>query len=59
MAASSLAGPDGASIPAQSPLNRIGTPEEIASIVLWLATDAPAFMTGAVVDANGASYLRT
>jgi 3-oxoacyl-[acyl-carrier protein] reductase len=59
MAAPSVAGPEGASIAAQSPLNRLGTPEEIAAIVLWLATDAPAFMTGAILDANGASYLRT
>jgi NAD(P)-dependent dehydrogenase (short-subunit alcohol dehydrogenase family) len=59
MAALSVNGPDGASIAAQSPLNRLGTPEEIAAIVLWLATDAPAFMTGAIIDANGASYLRT
>ena len=40
------------------PLGRVATPDEVAGIVTWLALDAPASMTGAVVDANGASYVR-
>lgn len=40
------------------PLGRIATPEEIASIVSYCALDAPESMTGAVIDANGASYVR-
>ena len=59
MAAPHLASPEGPLIAAQSPLNRVAAPEEIASIVLWLAAEAPAYMTGAIIDANGASYLRT
>ena len=34
------------------------SPGEVAAVVSWLATDAPAWVTGAVLDANGASYLR-
>jgi 3-oxoacyl-[acyl-carrier protein] reductase len=58
MAADSLAA-DGAGIRGQSPLDRVATPEEIAQVVLFLAASRNAFMTGAIVDVNGASYLRT
>ena len=40
------------------PLGRVATPEEIASIIAFCALDAPASMTGAVIDANGASFVR-
>ncbi|MEA3012254.1 MAG: 3-oxoacyl-[acyl-carrier protein] reductase [Sphingomonadales bacterium] len=40
------------------PLGRPATPEEIAETVRWLAIDAPASATGAVIDVNGASYVR-
>lgn len=43
----------------QSPFNRVALPEEIAKIVLFFAGEAPEFMTGCIVDINGASYLRT
>lgn len=59
MATEYLQGPDGDAVRAQSPFNRIATPDEMADIALFLATDAPAYMTGAIIDANGASYLRT
>jgi NAD(P)-dependent dehydrogenase (short-subunit alcohol dehydrogenase family) len=36
-----------------TPMNRMGKPEEIASIVLFLASDASSLMTGAVVAADG------
>ncbi len=49
----------GDGIRSQSPLNRVGTPEEIAETVAFLASSAPVFMTGGVIDINGASYLRT
>lgn len=58
MARYALDGPQGADIKAQSPLNRAAQPEEIAGIVAWLASDAPAYLTGCIIDANGASYLR-
>jgi 3-oxoacyl-[acyl-carrier protein] reductase len=53
-----MASRGGAKILADIPLGRIATPEEIAETVRWLATDAPASATGAVIDVNGASFVR-
>lgn len=53
-----LEGPVGAGIKAQSPLNRAAQPEEIAGLVGYLAAEGPEFLTGCIVDINGASYLR-
>jgi len=54
-----LRGPEGDAIRSQSPLGRVATPEEVARTVAFLASEAPEFMTGAIVDVNGASYLRS
>ena len=43
---------------ADIPLGRVAQPEEIASIARYCALDAPASMTGAALDANGASFVR-
>ncbi len=43
---------------ADIPLGRVAEPNEIAAIAAFCALDAPASMTGAVLDANGASYVR-
>lgn len=59
MATSHLEGPDGAAILAQHPLGRVTRTEEIANTAVYCALDAPAAMTGCVIDVNGASYLRT
>jgi len=59
MASSLLNGPQGAGIRAQSPLGRVATAKEVARTVGFLASDAPDFMTGAILDVNGASYLRS
>lgn len=59
LAAARLAGPDGAGIRAQSPLNRVAQPEEVARTILFLGAEAPEFLTGCIVDVNGASYLRS
>ncbi len=40
------------------PLGRVGRPEEIAALVSFLASGDTAYLTGAIFDANGASYLR-
>jgi acetoacetyl-CoA reductase len=44
-------------IVAQIPVGRLGKADEIASLVVYLASDNAAFMTGAVVSANGAQYM--
>jgi 3-oxoacyl-[acyl-carrier protein] reductase len=38
---------------AQTPLARMGTPQEVASVVCMLASDAASFVHGAHVDVNG------
>jgi 3-oxoacyl-[acyl-carrier protein] reductase len=43
---------------ADIPLGRVAMPAEVAEMVRWCALDAPASMTGAVLDVNGASYVR-
>jgi NAD(P)-dependent dehydrogenase (short-subunit alcohol dehydrogenase family) len=59
MAAPHLHGDGGAAIRAQSPFGRVAQPEEIAAAVLYLASPEAAWATGAILDLNGASYLRT
>jgi NAD(P)-dependent dehydrogenase (short-subunit alcohol dehydrogenase family) len=54
-----LSGAAGAGIRAQSPLGRVARPEEVANAVLFLASPGSEFATGAILDLNGASYLRT
>ncbi len=39
------------------PLRRLGTPEDVAKVVLFLASDLSAYVTGAVVDINGGQYI--
>jgi len=43
---------------ADIPLGRVAAPEEVATMAAFCALDAPPSMTGAVIDANGASYVR-
>jgi NAD(P)-dependent dehydrogenase (short-subunit alcohol dehydrogenase family) len=40
-------------------MNRAASPDEIARVVVFLATPGAESTTGAIVDVNGASYLRT
>jgi citronellol/citronellal dehydrogenase len=42
-----------ARIAAAIPMRRLGTPEEIASIILFLVSDAASFVTGATILASG------
>ncbi|WP_433163460.1 SDR family NAD(P)-dependent oxidoreductase [Kribbella sp. CA-247076] len=58
MAEAVLSGPGGDAIRAQSPFDRVATAEEVAEAVLWLASPAAGWSSGAVLDFNGASYLR-
>lgn len=58
MAGDYLASRGGEGLLADIPLGRVAEPEEIASIAAFCALDAPPSMTGATIDANGASYVR-
>jgi 3-oxoacyl-[acyl-carrier protein] reductase len=58
MAAEALAGEEGVERRAESPLGRVALPEEVAAAVVFLASDEAVMATGAVLDINGASYLR-
>tara|TARA_R110000824_G_scaffold6103_2_gene28071 strand:- start:3891 stop:4604 length:714 start_codon:yes stop_codon:yes gene_type:complete len=58
MAEDYLASRGGDKLLADIPLGRVAQPEEIASIARYCALDAPPSMTGAVLDANGASFVR-
>jgi len=59
MAEEFLTGPQGDAIRRQSPLGRVASPEEIATAVVLLASKGTDFMTGCILDVNGASYLRS
>ena len=37
----------------RAPMARMGTPEEIASAILWLASDEASFATGAIFTVDG------
>ncbi|MDO7843303.1 SDR family NAD(P)-dependent oxidoreductase [Sphingomonas immobilis] len=58
MAEDYLASRGGDKLLADIPLGKVADPEEIATTVKFLALDAPPSMTGAVIDVNGASYVR-
>ncbi len=58
MAEDYLASRGGDKLLADIPLGRVAMPPEVAEMARWLALDAPASMTGAVLDVNGASYVR-
>jgi 3-oxoacyl-[acyl-carrier protein] reductase len=58
MAEDYIASRDGPGLLADIPLGRVADPEEVAETVRFLALDAPPSMTGAVIDINGASYVR-
>jgi 3-oxoacyl-[acyl-carrier protein] reductase len=59
MAAAHLQGASGDAIMAQSPFGRVARPAEVAAAVLFLASPEAGWATGAILDLNGASYLRT
>ncbi|KAF4616505.1 hypothetical protein D9613_008770 [Agrocybe pediades] len=37
------------------PMGRLGTPEEIAEVITWLAGESSGWVTGQVIRANGGS----
>jgi NAD(P)-dependent dehydrogenase (short-subunit alcohol dehydrogenase family) len=58
MAEDYLASRGGDKLLADIPLGRVADPAEVAESVAFLALQAPPSMTGAVLDVNGASYVR-
>ena len=58
MADEYLASRGGDKLLAGIPLGRVAMPDEVGEMARWCAMDAPASMTGAVLDVNGASYVR-
>ncbi|MCB0686524.1 MAG: SDR family oxidoreductase [Saprospiraceae bacterium] len=54
-----LDSPAGELIRGQSPFKRVARPEEVAYTALFLASDEATWNSGAIIDVNGASYLRT
>ena len=59
MAAAALAGPQGERIRTDSPFGRVGRPDEVAAAVVYLASAPAQWASGAILDLNGASYLRS
>ena len=54
-----LKAPRGPEILAQSPFNRVARADEVAAAIVWLASPEAEWASGAILDLNGASYLRT
>ena len=58
MAADYLSSRGGDKLLADIPLGKVADPEEVAEVTAFAALSAPPSMTGAVLDINGASYVR-
>lgn len=58
MADDYLASRGGDALLADIPLGKVADPAEVAAVAKFCALEAPASMTGAVLDVNGASYVR-
>jgi NAD(P)-dependent dehydrogenase (short-subunit alcohol dehydrogenase family) len=58
MAEDYLASRGGDRLLADIPLGRVADADEVANAIIYLALFAPASMTGATLDINGASYVR-
>lgn len=57
MARPALKGKEGAKVIEEIPLGRIGTPEELAGPILFLASDLSTFITGEILNVNGGAVL--
>jgi 3-oxoacyl-[acyl-carrier protein] reductase len=54
-----LDGEQGDDLRGQSPFGRVGTAQEVAAAILYLTSPEAQWASGAVLDLNGASHLRT
>jgi 3-oxoacyl-[acyl-carrier protein] reductase len=43
---------------AESPFGKVGSPEDVAAAILFLASPGAEMASGTVIDVNGASFLR-
>jgi len=59
MAVSTLTNKEKESLLAESPFKRMAEPDEVAHAILFLASEKSLYTSGAIIDVNGASYLRT
>ena len=44
---------DRAHLASRHPMNRLGTPEDVAKAAMWLASDASSFVTGMLFSVDG------
>ena len=54
-----LESPEGNDIRRDIPLGRVARPDEVARVILFLASEGSEYLTGCIVDINAASYLRS
>lgn len=59
MAAQTLTPAERENLLRESPFRRMAKPEEVAHAILFLASDGAEYSSGAIIDVNGASYLRS
>ena len=59
MAAETLTPAERENLLRESPFKRMAKPEEVAHAILFLASEGAEYSSGAIIDVNGASYLRS
>lgn len=57
MSRDALMSGEGDKIRMQIPLRRVGTPEEVATSIVFLASDDASFITGEIINVNGGAVL--
>jgi len=58
MASEILSSESGEKLAEESPFKRIAKPEEVADTIFFLAQESSLFLSGTIVDVNGASFFR-
>ena len=52
-----LSGGDYKAYEAGIPLGRVGSPEQVASVAVFLATEESSYLTGEIIDVNGGQFM--